>query len=161
MRIRPVEQHEIERLRELRLRALLDAPTAFGSTHADEVGRTLQEWLWWITPPSITFIAESGQSWPGLAVGRLDAGKALADVFSMWVAPEARGRGLGALLLERVIEWAWTNGARTVRLGVTEGNAAAAALYKRRGFEPNGYREPLRWNPDLTCVFMELGNEPR
>ena len=159
MRIRPVDQQDVEQLRELRLRALLDSPTAFASSHADEVGRSRQEWLWWVVPPSVTFIAEDTQGRNGLAVGRLDADEALADVFSMWVAPVARGQGLGRRLLDQVIDWAWASGAQRVRLGVTDGNKAAQALYQHRGFQLTGHAEPLRSNPDLNCVFMELSHE--
>ena len=159
MRIREVDDGDVERLRELRLRALQEDPTAFGSSHADEVGRSLQEWLWWVLPPSVTFVADDGQHWHGLAVGRLVPDEALADVCSMWVDPQARGQGLGRLLLDRVIEWAWSSGVRKVRLGVTDGNAAAERLYVSRGFRPTGYQEPLGSHPHLRCVFMELPRE--
>lgn len=157
LQIRAVDVGEIEQLRDLRLRALLDAPTAFASAYGHEIERPLTDWLWWVTPPSVTFIAEDGDgSWYGMATGRLDDDGRCADVFSMWVDPCVRGQKVGVRLLDRVIEWARASGVGTVRLGVTEGNAVAEALYRGRGFRPNGVREALRSHPELTCVMMEL-----
>jgi ribosomal protein S18 acetylase RimI-like enzyme len=52
----------------------------------------------------------------------------------MWVAPEARGRGVGDALIAAVEQWARRSGAGTLLLSVAAGNAAAAALYRRNGF---------------------------
>ena len=52
----------------------------------------------------------------------------------MWVAPEARGAGVGAALVEATARWAPGRGATTLRTSVTIGNDAAARLYARTGF---------------------------
>ncbi|MEO0956913.1 MAG: GNAT family N-acetyltransferase [Pseudomonadota bacterium] len=54
------------------------------------------------------------------------------------VAEDARGRGVGTLLLERVAEEARTRGCGVVRLDVIEANPRARALYERLGFEAVG-----------------------
>ncbi|WP_431981354.1 GNAT family N-acetyltransferase [Streptomyces qinglanensis] len=50
------------------------------------------------------------------------------------VAPEARGRGVGSLLLEEVAGVAAEHGCREIRLDVIDTNPRARALYERRGF---------------------------
>jgi ribosomal protein S18 acetylase RimI-like enzyme len=56
------------------------------------------------------------------------------ELISMWVAPFARGRGVGDALVGAVIRWAEDCGARRVALRVAEGNDHATALYRRHGF---------------------------
>jgi ribosomal protein S18 acetylase RimI-like enzyme len=53
----------------------------------------------------------------------------------MDVAPEFRHSGFGRqLLLAALAHAAWREGVKLVQLSVTEGNAAARALYERCGF---------------------------
>lgn len=59
----------------------------------------------------------------------------------LFVAPEARGRGVGTRLLAAVAERARAEGHRELRLDVVDGNRARA-LYDRTGFEPSGRIEP-------------------
>lgn len=70
-----------------------------------------------------------------------------AYLWGMFVAPEARRRGAGTLLLEAAIEAArgWS-GVDRVLLSVSSAAPGAEALYRRAGFRPWG-REPeaLRW----------------
>jgi len=65
-----------------------------------------------------------------------------ALVWSVFVEPAHRGRGLGAALLSRAIELARTwPGIEFVDLAVSEGSPAARHLYERFGFVVWG-REP-------------------
>ncbi len=56
----------------------------------------------------------------------------------MHVAREWRGRGVGAALMRRAIEWAASVGVEKLELTVYPGNDAARALYGRFGFEEEG-----------------------
>lgn len=62
------------------------------------------------------------------------------------VAEEARGRGIGTVLLEAIAREAATRGFDEVRLDVIDSNGKARALYERRGFEAVGEQAmgPLR-----------------
>src|SRR5215472_3904682 len=46
-------------LRALRLEALDDSPSAFGSTYERELARTIADWQRWLAP-GVTFILEAG-----------------------------------------------------------------------------------------------------
>ncbi|MHB8177163.1 MAG: GNAT family N-acetyltransferase [Vulcanimicrobiaceae bacterium] len=59
----------------------------------------------------------------------------------MWVAPFARGRGVGDRLVDAVIEWAAQQRAARVVLAVMESNEHAARLYRRHGFVDVGIVE--------------------
>lgn len=65
----------------------------------------------------------------------------------IFVAPAARGRGVGSRLLEAIAQEAAERGYAEVRLDVVEGNDRARALYERRGFHAVGTQRlgPLAW----------------
>lgn len=64
----------------------------------------------------------------------LEAGVLLMD--GIFVAPAARGRGVGTALLDAVKTRARTLGLASVRLDVIDTNPRARALYEREGFSP-------------------------
>src|SRR4029453_6507581 len=72
-RIRPVTREEWERVRDLRLHALADAPDAFGSTLERERSLGRPGWIAWIEgwegATNVLFVAERGDRWIGMAVG--------------------------------------------------------------------------------------------
>jgi ribosomal protein S18 acetylase RimI-like enzyme len=60
-------------------------------------------------------------------------------VWGMYVTASARGKGVGRALLEALIRTARTlDGLEQIVLSVTEGQAAARALYRSLGFEVYG-----------------------
>lgn len=75
------------------------------------------------------FIAYEAGAPVGMVAGRTD--NIEAELTSMWVAPEARGRGIGHGLIEAVIGW---SGDRPLRLRVMDGNDAAISAYASHGF---------------------------
>jgi ribosomal protein S18 acetylase RimI-like enzyme len=58
----------------------------------------------------------------------------------LYVAPDARGRGLGRNLLDHVFAEAVGLGIRTLHLEVETDNGRAACLYRSAGFEETGRR---------------------
>jgi GNAT superfamily N-acetyltransferase len=154
--VRRLRADEVALLRDLRLRALRDAPMAFGSTLAREEAFTPDVWETRAAAGAegveqVLFVAEPEA---GIAMGRLeDEDPAAAGLYSMWVAPEARGTGVGRALVEAVIAWAADRGARRLTTSVSEGNAGAAALYAAAGFADTGRREPLGHSDGVVVVF--------
>ncbi|MEQ1565852.1 MAG: GNAT family N-acetyltransferase [Myxococcota bacterium] len=132
------------RVRSLRLTALADAPDAFGSTFAGERGL-----------PESTWRARLARAEARTLLGRIDgrdAGLVVvapADapgdlgLYSVWVSPTARGRGLGDALVAEAVTVARDLGFRRLVLDVGDANAPAIALYARHGFAPTGVRGSL------------------
>jgi putative acetyltransferase len=91
----------------------------------------------------------------GVAVGcgaYLLEGDGSAEVKSMFVTPEARGRGTGRAILE-AIEAALAGRATTLRLETGVKQLEAIRLYESAGFRR---REPFgSYRPDPLSVFME------
>lgn len=141
LQVRHVLATEHLRLRALRLAALAGDPAAFGSTHARDATRPAQWWERWAARSARgtqerTFIVVNGdRGWLGLAFVRLDRDRpGAAWLGGMWVAPEARGRGLAGRLCEACSEWAGAHGAGELMLTVVLGNEPARRVYERAGF---------------------------
>lgn len=75
-----------------------------------------------------------------------------AEILTVAVAPEARGKGLSIPLLERHLDELSRRGARIVHLEVEDGNQPALALYRRFGFKETGRREGYYQKADGTRV---------
>ncbi len=129
---------EWQRLRETRLRALRDTPDAFGATFEEAACRSSDGWAQQLRDLP-TFIAVSDGRDVGMA--RYAADEKSTDtawLISMWVAPEARRMGIGAALVDAVIDCAHAAGMKRLLLDVADHNAPAVALYARKGFQPTG-----------------------
>lgn len=61
-----------------------------------------------------------------------------AGLFSMWVDPRHRGRGVGEALVRAAVSWAMQQGYERMLLDVGDSNVAAVAFYTRLGFRPTG-----------------------
>ena len=69
--------------------------------------------------------------------------------FTLAVGAEARGRGVGRVLLRALGPWARRVGVRKLRLDVRADNVAARALYESEGFVVEGIeRAQVRRSPD-------------
>lgn len=127
-----------ERLRAIRLRSLADAPEAFGSTLAESELRPPEDWEAQVVALP-TFVWRDGDADLGMVrAAPHDADPAAGYLISLWVAPEVRGRGVGAALVGEVVAWARGRGLRRLVLDVGEHNVAARRLYERYGFVATG-----------------------
>lgn len=147
-----------ECVRLVRLRALADAPSAYGSRLEEEQDRPESFWRERLERRgAATFLALDGDETVGLVrVFIAPKGGTSSELVSMWVAPQARVQGVGRQLIAAVIEWAQHHDSTSVSLWVTETNAPARALYESCGFVASGERQPLPSNPSLNEVAMRL-----
>ncbi|MGH2950158.1 MAG: GNAT family N-acetyltransferase, partial [Solirubrobacteraceae bacterium] len=101
MEVRRLREGEGALVRELRLRALCDAPYAFSSSLEREAAYPPEHWERLVGDP--VFIAVEGAEWLGMAGGYLPRDKPGTGVlWGLWVAPGARRRGLARRLVEAV-----------------------------------------------------------
>jgi len=141
-------------------RALLSAMTAEMQTLYDQTDRLdrphldpddLRE------PNGVYLIGRRGQdAVAGGGVRRLGPG--LGEIKRMYVRPEIRGRGVAALLLGALEEWAGRLGYSTVRLDTGPLQPHALALY-----EQAGYRRIGAYNDNPYAAFWgekQLGPPP-
>jgi RimJ/RimL family protein N-acetyltransferase len=160
MELRQVRAAEGALLRDLRLRALADAPRAFFSTLDAEAAEPPERWEHLAAASDagtsdVVFVVVCEGRWVAMAGGRQDAERPdSAVLWGMWVQPTARGRGLGARLVDAVATWARRLGASRLELAVSEDSDAAAALYRGLGFAPTGERRRMASDPARSGVFL-------
>jgi ribosomal protein S18 acetylase RimI-like enzyme len=152
--VREVTQEDWETLRDVRLAALREAPSAFGSSYAREAPFTEEQWRGRISDRSVTFFAYLPESAEPAGLAGVYVPDGVADVVSMWVRPSARGRGVGEALIGATADWAKARDHTALVLWVTESNTAARRLYDRCGFALTGDRQPLPSDPTLPEVRM-------
>jgi ribosomal protein S18 acetylase RimI-like enzyme len=148
MDLRPLRPDEGLIYRNVRLRALSDAPDAFGQTLGEAENRSDEEWIQRAgeiaacPEREVLFIALDGNIPCGTVYLRLESG--ITELYAMWVDPAFRRRHVASALLEAAITWARDRHASQIELWVTEGNEAAANLYRRAGFASTGQEDVLR-----------------
>ena len=154
--VRETVMDDWQALRDIRLEALRDAPTAFGSTHEREAQRGEEHWRGRIARGGtfLAYLPEVSAAEPAGLIGGYQEDPVTVELVSMYVRPRARGRGVGEALVATVINWASVRNATSVHLWVTETNSHARALYERCGFALTGGRQPLPSDPSIAEVAM-------
>ncbi|MDQ6857211.1 MAG: GNAT family N-acetyltransferase [Candidatus Dormibacteraeota bacterium] len=144
-------------LRSIRLEALADAPTAFGSTLATEQEFSEERWRERAggSAGARFFVAWRNDAAVGIA-GVFDESDGTAQMVSVWVHPQHRGRGVASQLTSAALRFAAAQGFAIIRLWVTDGNVIARTLYERLGFTLTGKREPLPSHPSLDEHELQL-----
>ena len=160
--VRKLEVDDWKTLREIRLRALLDAPESFYSTYEDALALDEDGWRGRLAAGDrVTLLAEVEGRSVGMIVGapagedeRVDDA---AMMLSMWVEPESRGQGVADALVAALVGWSRQQGYERLVLWVYDAAPRAAAFYRRAGFVSTGRVEVF--NEDgrpLTLMSTEL-----
>lgn len=167
--IRELGVGDVVAFRELRARALADHPEWFGEPHEVFVSRSLDDIARSMsTPRTFSFGGFAGRNLVGIArcsrsPDARDAHKAL--VTSVYVAPEARGKGIARALMKGLIEAVrrWPD-VEELRLAVVVENGGARQLYRSLGFkvwgvEPRAMKIGQKY-VDEEHMYLLLGDRP-
>ena len=155
--IRRIRADEWREMRSLRLRALAEMPTAYGSTLAEEQAYSDDVWQERTLGASsgydrATFIAECEGMWLATVTGlakQFGLANGVPLLVAMFVAASARRQGMGIGLVDTVSSWARECGANQIALSVESGNGPAVAFYQRCGFRFTGEERPVAHTPTL------------
>jgi len=128
------------RYRTLRLAALASDPDAFGSQLHEEADQPEAFWRQRVAHRAVdTLLAhEAGDDLGLVVVAPAWDGGDDGAIYSLWVKPEGRGRGVGDALMAAAEAAAVRRGLVTLRLEVGSHNHAAQRLYERAGYRPTG-----------------------
>jgi ribosomal-protein-alanine N-acetyltransferase len=149
--VRPAEVRDVERVAAIEDASFAD-PWTTEAFHSS------------LTLPHMRFlVAEASAAGPGdtRTGAAATAGYVLAmvlgpegEIADIAVAPEARGRGIGGVLLDAAVAELRRVGVRTVYLEVRESNLAARRLYESRGFGDVGRRRGYYQHPVEDALVL-------
>jgi len=105
---------------------------------------------------SYYLVAEQSGRVIGYAGLRAPFGVSDADIQTIAVAADVRGRGLGRELMNRMITQARARGARKVFLEVRADNPRAHGLYRSLGFDDIAVRPRYYQPDDVDAIVMAL-----
>jgi ribosomal protein S18 acetylase RimI-like enzyme len=157
--IEPITQRNISFFKDVRLRALQEAPYAFGSTYARESQFDDAEWTKrverWNGERGVGYLAMDDSGACGIAGSLLDENDPTrAQLVSMWTAPTRRQHGVGRLLVNAVLNWAQGRNVRTLLLMVVSNNESAIRFYEGLGFTHTGRTDPYPNDPSILEYEM-------
>lgn len=127
--------------RELRRAALAEAPDAFSSTLAEwsGAGDTEARWRGRLQDVAMNLVLALDGVAIGMVSGIAPGADGAVELISLWIAPSARGLGIGDEAVRRILAWAAdAHRGRSVVLSVKCDNDAARRLYQRHGFVDAG-----------------------
>lgn len=141
VKLRPTDWKQFK---EIRLNALKDAPQAFGASYDEEAKLSDEEWqkslknseasnsLWYL-------FAKKGKELIGIVAAYTDKGKKvehLANIGSVFVVPQQRGKGVAKKLMEELLKEIQKNPKIIkINLRVSSEQIAAVKLYESLGFK--------------------------
>src|SRR5450830_498608 len=148
MQIRRLSPTDAKLFQDLRLSALQETPSAFGSSYEEEMGlpiTAIEGRLVEKTDRGIWGAFEGDELIGMLGLARENMRKLSHKtiLWGMYVSPTVRGGGVGRALLWQVLDFARTvPGVVQVNLSVNASNHAAIKLYESEGFVTFG-QEPF------------------
>ena len=156
MKIRATEEQDWMILKDIRLAALLDTPTAFGVSYQIAITNSDEQWKQRASSET------QPKFWLGFkddkAIGMIGAGVDQTDrynLIAMWVEPESRELGVAERLVNAVRSDAINRGFKQVFLDVSPDNLKASRFYRKHGFVFIGEEKPLASHPDIQVQTMK------
>jgi len=164
--VRALGEEDWQQYRQVRLMALKDSPGAFVAGWAEEEALGEQDWRARMRR-SRRLVAERDGS--PLGVVSLGEGEAefahTAELFGLWVAPDARGTGVAWRLVEAGAAQAQQAGRSHLSYWVGTDNGRAVAFASSFGFRPTSTRRPMRVTneedgAEEMAMVLPLGVDP-
>jgi ribosomal protein S18 acetylase RimI-like enzyme len=139
MVIRRIKIGESNLYKEIRLRALLDAPYAFSTTYESALKRSTESWEKQANDAAqgsdrALFFVINEKPVGLSALYRSSNNQQLGEIKQVWISPEYRGKGIADNLLLELINWGKANDYKLIEANVIKGNERAIRFYEKNGF---------------------------
>jgi ribosomal protein S18 acetylase RimI-like enzyme len=165
LKVRRLEPNDVASYRDIRLEGLKNHPDAFSASWETESARPTS---WWVERLEANIVLGGwidSSPLAGVVGFRMHGGTKVRHkgvLWGMYVRPDARGTGLAASLVQRVIEQARPF-LEEILLTVVASNVAACRLYRAAGFEQYGLeRRALKIGDnhyDEALMALSLNNQ--
>ncbi len=143
--VRELEESDWEEYRAVRLTALQDSPDAFVATYAEESDYGEDRWRERMRRSQRLVAERDGDPIGVASVGQAsDGSEDKAELFGLWVRPEARGSGVATALVSAGAKVARERGNSQLMYWVGSDNGRAVAFASGFGFRPTGLRRAMR-----------------
>ena len=156
--IRRLEPADAAAFRDIRLEGLLKAAEAFSATYEMEFDRPIEFFAQRLVGAIVlgAYIGDRIVGTAGLLANIGSKERHKTTLVGMYVRAEQRGQGVGAALIQAILDRA-PDGVEQILLKVVAGNDAARALYARLGFvtygvEPRALKTPQGYVDDVLMV---------
>jgi ribosomal protein S18 acetylase RimI-like enzyme len=147
-RVEVLTENEGPRLRDIRLAALQEYPSAFMSSYEREAAYSQRRWAEEVVRGEWHIMLVDDKEVGLVGVTREDGMSAQQCYLeALWIAPGSRRSGVGSVFLRTVLERLRDNGVHTVWLYILDGNDGAMRFYRRFGFQSTYERHPLPGHP--------------
>lgn len=169
---RPIRPGESRLLKNITIQSATDSPDAFVSTldqfesNPDSYWDQLVEFVTTSQQDHLLLLFHNDQciGYTGAHIDKNDPFVALLRW--IWVTPTFRGKGLGTMLIKKIVDWAKPKGARAIELWVSEAQTAAIQSCLNNGFSFTGQCKPLRpeaanMSKQMIRVIASQTNEPQ
>jgi ribosomal-protein-alanine N-acetyltransferase len=140
--LRELEWTDLETLAQLEVALFVDDAWSAPTWWAELAGRPRRDYVVAVNDGHI------------VGYGGIDVSGDVADLMTIATAPEARGRGLGRLLLDELVRRVERSGAEALLLEVRADNEAARRLYATSGFEVISVRRRYYQPGDIDALVM-------
>jgi phosphinothricin acetyltransferase len=160
IRIRTAKEDDLPRLLEIYNDIIINTTAVYDyEPHTIEMRKQ-----WWETKKSLgfpVFVAEDEGHISGFSsIGPFRAWAAYKYSVenSVYVASDARGKGIGKLLIPPLLDASKSLGMHTVIAGIDATNEASIKLHKRFGFEEVAHFKQVGWKFErwLDLTFLQL-----
>lgn len=158
--VRPFREDEWELLRALRLEALANEPTAYGSTVAESLNFPESHWRMMAREWNYVGAFVNGTPVAMGSGGFHDQKPGTTWLFGMYVSPPWRGKGVGDGIVAAVATWARDRGSDALYLHVTSTLPRSRAFYRRLGFSETGDHHGMLRDPSLQLREMHKPLSP-
>ena len=153
MDIRLTQTRDWMLLKRVRLAALQDTSTAFGVSYQAAANYSDQQWQDRASSTGTQFWLAFKNQQPVGMIGAAVSGANRYNLIGMWVAPDSRGSGVAAKLVDAVKSRGRDEG-HECDLDVAPENARAAHFYLKQGFTFIDEWEPLESHPHIKVQTM-------
>ena len=164
--VRVLREEDGQVYRDIRLAALREAPGAFVATRAQEEALDEQMWRERVGRSRRLVAERDGRSLGVVSLGHTEEpNPGTAELFGLWVEPEARGTGVAWKLVEAGADQALRDGLSHLSYWVGTDNGRAVAFASSFGFRPGANRRPMRVageedGAEEMAMVLPLGVDP-